>query len=152
MPSRHRSRERALQMIFQWDSSRAPTDKVREAYWGNLSSETGTAPSGGDDAFSNRLLEGVAENIDHIDELIQRHAANWRLERMSAVDRNILRMAVYELLEESAAPAVIINEALEIGRRFSGEESAPFLNGVLDAVRKALEASKPAAANSQTSP
>jgi N utilization substance protein B len=92
-----------------------------------------------EDPFANRLLEGVAGRIQQIDELIQKHAANWRLERMSTVDRSILRMAVFEMLEDASLAPVVINEAVEIGRRFSAQESAGFLNGVLDAIRKSLD-------------
>lgn len=142
MASRHRSREQALQMIYQWDLTRAPVERVRETYWGNLSQATpGSTPE--EESFADRLLQGVAGRIAEIDALLVKHAANWRLERMSAVDRNILRLAIYELLEQSAAPAVVINEALEIGRRYSGDESVAFLNGVLDAVRQQLEDGKP---------
>jgi N utilization substance protein B len=142
MPSRRRSRERALQMIFQWEQSQATPEQVMESYWGGLASEEpGATPP--DDPFANRLLEGVARCRESIDELITRHAEHWRIERMSAVDRNILRMAIFELLEKTAAPAVVIDEALEIGRRFSGDESARFLNGVLDAVEKSLQSKGP---------
>ena len=146
MPSRHRSRERALQMIYQWEVSQASPDKVVETYWSELSKETPGDST--DDPFANRVLRGVVEQIAKIDGLIESHADNWRLERMSAVDRCILRMAVYELLEDTSLAPVIINEALEIGGRFSGKESVPFLNGVLDAVRKSLEEEKLAAIGS----
>jgi len=138
MPARHRSRERALQMLYQWDLTKASPRQVIDAYWDALSEgeplETATQ-----DAFANSLVEGVTGNIQQIDDLIVSHAANWRLERMSAVDRGILRMAVYEMLENMAMAPVVINEAIEIGRRFSGQESTGFLNGVLDAIRKSLE-------------
>ncbi len=147
MASRHRSRERALQMIYQWELSQASADRVVETYWSELSKET---PGDSlDDPFANRVLRGVVEQVAKIDRLIQSHADNWRLERMSAVDRCILRMAVYELMEDTSLAPVIINEALEVGSRFSGKESVPFLNGVLDAVRKSLEEEKPATVGSQ---
>ena len=138
MASRHRSRERALQMIYQWELNREPAGDGREAYWKTLAAET-SKKSPGDDAFAEQLFERVTSRVARIDDLIREHAANWRLERMAAVDRNILRMAVSELLDEKEAPAVIINEAVEVGRRFSTDESGPFLNGILDAVRKSLE-------------
>ena len=87
----------------------------------------------------------MARRTKSLDELIRKHAANWKLERMAAVDRNILRLAVYEMQEGKTAPVVAINEALELGRRFSGEQSARFLNGVLDAIRKTLEGHAPEA-------
>jgi N utilization substance protein B len=143
MASRHRSREQALQMLYQWDVTKADPEQVIEAYWGGLSADEGTR-SKVVDAFANRLVEGVARRIEQIDDLIKTHAANWRLERMSAVDRSILRMAVYEMLENTDLAPVVINEAIEIGRRFSARESAGFLNGVLDAIRKSLEEANPA--------
>ncbi len=143
MASRHESRERALQMLFLWDQTRQPPDEVIAGYWGDLLS--GEAP--GEelparpmaDEFSNHLLRGAVDRVSEADALITAHAEHWRLERMSAVDRNILRLAVYELLEKKTPPPVVIDEALEIARRFSGEESVQFINGVLDAVRKALD-------------
>ena len=138
MPSRHRSRERALQLVFQWDLNRASTEQVKQGYWGSLSS---TALRGGD-PFAERLFQGVAARVDEIDALIREHASNWKLERMSTVDRNILRTAIFEMLDETAAQAVIINEAIEIARRFSGDESGPFINGILDAVRRSLVTAK----------
>lgn len=137
MPSRHRSRESAVQMIFQWEQSKAPVEQVSERYWATLTREHG-GQAARRDPFADRLLEGVASGVERIDELIRGHSANWRLERMSAVDRSILRMAVFEMINDTAAPAVVINEAMEIGRRFSGDEACPFLNGVLDAIRKSL--------------
>lgn len=137
MSSRHRSRERALQMIFQWEASGDPPERVVETYWGSLASETAGAAAQ-EDAFAEKLLRGVSAQADALDALIRKHSDNWRLERMAAVDRNILRLAVYELKQGEPAPAVVINEALELGRRYSGEKSARFLNGVLDAIRKKL--------------
>lgn len=137
MAARHRSRERALQMIFQWEASGEAPSLVIDRYWGSLSDSLGSKDAG-EDEFANSLLYGVARRKPALDELIQRHAANWRLERMSPVDRNVLRLAAYELEQGSPAP-VVINEAIELGRRFSGPDSVKFLNGVLDAVRKALQ-------------
>jgi N utilization substance protein B len=124
-------------MIFQWEASQDEIDEVIASFWGGLATEAGEeAPE--EDEFANELLRGVASQAKSLDTLIRNHAANWRLERMAAVDRNILRMAIYEM--RSGAPAaIVINEAIELGRRFSGEQSARFLNGVLDAIRKTLE-------------
>lgn len=138
MASRHRSRERALQMIFQWEASGDSPQDVASAYWGGLAAEPDEAPLE-EDSFASSLLYGVARRTKSLDELIRSHAANWKLERMAAVDRNILRMAVYEMERGETAAPVVINEALELGRRYSGEKSAGFLNGVLDAIRKSLE-------------
>jgi N utilization substance protein B len=93
--------------------------------------------------FATRLFEGSVARLKEIDELIQSHAENWRLSRMAAVDRNILRLAVYELLSEEKTPStVVINEALEVARKFSTHESAQFVNGILDSIRKHLSSKK----------
>ena len=132
-------------MIFQWEASKEDPSNVIDKFWGGLAAEIGEdAPS--EDAFANELLRGVARQSKSLDELIRKHASNWRLERMAAVDRNILRMATYEMRGGQTPPAIAINEALELGRRFSGEQSARFLNCVLDAIRKTLETENPAPA------
>jgi len=93
--------------------------------------------------FATHLFEGSVARLKEIDELIQSHAENWRLSRMAAVDRNILRLAVYELLSEEKTPStVVINEALEVARKFSTHESAQFVNGILDSIRKHLSSKK----------
>jgi N utilization substance protein B len=89
------------------------------------------------------LARGAARRAAEIDESISRHSEHWRIERMPAVDRNILRVAVYELLEEPTPPPVVIDEALELARRFSGDESVPFVNGVLDAVMREMRSAAP---------
>ncbi|HEY3827417.1 MAG TPA: transcription antitermination factor NusB [Bryobacteraceae bacterium] len=146
--ARHRARRQALQLLFQWDLRRLPLEEILHGYYDSLliSEETFARPR--PDEFAERLLRGVTEEIPRIDELITRHAAHWRLDRMPVVDRNILRLAAYELLRTDTPPAVIIDEALELARKFSGEESVHFVNGVLDAVRREL----PAAADIVTEP
>ena len=138
MRSRHESREAALQMLFLWDQTREPTDKVIAGYWEGLMSEEVSPRRAAVDEIANQILRGAVSRVAEADPLITAHAEHWRLERMSAVDRNILRLGVFELLEGQTPAPVVIDEALEIGRRFSGEESVQFINGVLDAVRKAL--------------
>ena len=96
-----------------------------------------------DDLFANELFGIVTDHIERIDELIDNHATHWRIDRMSAVDRNILRLAVAELINRPAVSAVIIDEAIQVSHRFSAQESGPFLNGVLDAIRKHLEKEEP---------
>jgi N utilization substance protein B len=98
------------------------------------------------EGFARDLFEGAVKNIDRLDRLVREHADNWRLERMAAVDRNILRVALYELLHHPETPAAaVINEALEIAWRFSGQGSVEFVNGVLDGIRKALPPHDPQA-------
>jgi transcription antitermination protein NusB len=135
MPSRHRSRERALQILFQVDMRQQPVEAAIAAYYDTLYSEEN--PERPDpDPFMERLIQGTVERTPDIDQRIVSHSEHWRLERMPAVDRNILRLAIYEMTEGLSPAAVVINEALELARRFSGEESVAFVNGVLDAVRR----------------
>jgi N utilization substance protein B len=140
MPSRRRSRYRALQILFQWDVTRQPVQKAIDAFYYTLYSEESEEPLP-QDSFMEDLVRGAAEMAPEIDGRIQKHSEHWRLERMSIVDRNILRLAVYEMIATATPPPVVIDEALELAHRFSGDESVPFINGVLDAVRKQLPGS-----------
>jgi N utilization substance protein B len=135
MPSRHRSRQRALQILFQLDLVPQPADSAIGAYYDTLYSEESAEPIGADD-FMESLVRGTAARAPEIDARIVRHSEHWKIERMPAVDRNILRMAVFEMAALGTPAAVVINEALELARRFSGDESVPFINGVLDAVHR----------------
>ncbi len=139
MPSRHRSRQRALQVLFQVDVRKQPVEAAIHAYYDSLYSEEFEDREGAalaPDSFMEQLVEGTSARAAAIDRRISEHSENWRLERMPAVDRNILRMAIFEMTERLTPPAVVINEALELARRFSGEESIPFINGILDAIRR----------------
>jgi N utilization substance protein B len=91
------------------------------------------------------LATGAAARASEIDRRIEQHSQNWRIDRMPAVDRNILRLSIYELLSRTSPPAVVIDEAIELARRFSGDESVSFVNGVLDAVHRELEKDQPRA-------
>jgi N utilization substance protein B len=135
MAARHRSRKRALQVLFEWDVRRESIDRAIANFYETLySEEQEKKPKA--DKFMEMLARGTAERTAEIDRQIEAKSANWRLERMAVVDRNILRMAIYELsLGELAAP-IIIDEALELARQFSNHESISFINGVLDAVYK----------------
>jgi len=134
MASRRRARQRALQILFLWDLRRPAVDDAIHQYYDTLYSEE--APER--DPFVDDLVGGTVEHIKEIDERISRHAAHWRMERMPAVDRNILRLAVYEMSHGGTPAPVTIDEALELARKFSGEESVVFVNGVLDAVRREM--------------
>jgi transcription antitermination protein NusB len=134
MPSRRKSRQRALQILYLWDARRQPLPEVIDAYYDTLYSEEQPAR----DAFAADLVRGVVEHIADIDARIARHAEHWRMERMPSVDRNVLRLAVYEMMHAGTPAPVTIDEALELARRFSSEESVQFVNGVLDAVRREL--------------
>jgi len=135
---RHRGREAALQMLYQWEVGRLPLSDVRTV-WPEVTDEDEplTAELS---AFANSLAEGVTAHVTELDPLISEAAANWRLERMNVIDRLVMRLAVYEFLYERETPAtVVINEALELARAFSSEEAVPFVNGVLDGIRRRLE-------------
>ncbi len=139
MVSRRKARELALQMLFQWDIGRHEPAQVVRTFLGGrqLAEETSE--------FARSLFEGTVAETPTLDPLIAQHAQHWRLDRMAAVDRNLLRLALYELFRHpETPPAVVINEALELARRFSGEESVEFVNGVLDAARKSLPSPEPA--------
>jgi N utilization substance protein B len=139
MPARHRSRQRALQVLFQWDMRRIPPDDAIASFYDTLHSEEENAEPADRDDFMEQLVRGAATHCAGIDERIASKSANWRIERMPSVDRNILRLAVYEMTEVGTPAAIAIDEALELARQFSGDESVGFVNGVLDAVRKGLE-------------
>ena len=134
MSSRRRSRQRALQILYLWDTRRQPVKEAIDAYYDTLYSEEHPER----DEFVADLVRGTVEHMAEVDELITRHAEHWRIERMPSVDRNILRLAVYEMLYGGTPVAVTIDEALELARRFSNEESVQFVNGVLDAIHRGM--------------
>ena len=136
MSSRRRSREHALQILYQWDMrNKQPIDDSINAFYSSLySEESPVRPER--DPFLEDLVRGTVDKSGEIDALISSHAEHWRIERMPAVDRNILRLAIFELRHTATPPAVVIDEALELARRFSNEESVHFVNGVLDAVHR----------------
>jgi transcription antitermination protein NusB len=147
MPSRRKSRQRALQILFQWDARRQQSveginvNTAIDAYYDTLYEEE----KPGREPFVDQLVAGVIENLPEVDDKITRHAENWRLERMPSVDRNILRLAVYEMTRVGTPAPVVIDEALELARRFSNEESVQFVNGVLDAIHREAAATGPTA-------
>lgn len=136
MSSRHRSRQRALQILFLWDARRQPVDDAINAFYDTLVAEEHPER----DAFVAELVKGTIQHLNEVDERIRRHAEHWRMERMPGVDRNILRLAVYEMIHAVTPAAVVIDEALELARKFSNEESVQFVNGVLDAVHREMAA------------
>ena len=137
MASRRKARELALQMLFQWELGGNPPEHIFSTFLRPRKIDAEV------EQFARSLFEGAASDVQNLDRLVREHAEHWRLERMAAVDRNILRLALYELLHHPETPAaVVINEALEIARRFSGTDSVEFVNGVLDAIRKSLPAPK----------
>jgi N utilization substance protein B len=136
MPARHRSRQRALQVLFLWDQRRQPIEEAIEAFYNTLSSEEDEPQKAAPDPFMETLVRGASAKCEEIDRTIAEKSEHWRLNRMPAVDRNILRLAVYEMREIGTPAPVVIDEALELARQFSGEESVAFVNGVLDAVHR----------------
>ncbi|HSU19442.1 MAG TPA: transcription antitermination factor NusB [Acidobacteriaceae bacterium] len=134
MGSRRKSRELAMQMLFQGDLGKQKPEDVEHLFWSSrddVDEETR--------GFADDLHRLATKREDEVDALIQKHAQNWRLERMAVVDRNLLRTAVAEMLGFPKTPsAIIINETLEIARRYAAPESINFLNGVLDAIGREL--------------
>ncbi len=133
MGQRRRARECALQMLFQIDLTGGAPRDVFEQFWA-------TQPVGEDlQAFSETLVEGVGRELVLLDGAIASASEHWRLERMAIVDRNVLRIAVYEMLFDPDTPAaVVMDEAIEIAKRFGSEDSGAFINGILDAVHKRI--------------
>ena len=127
-----------MQMLYQWEICGYTPEQVEASFFANNRAVTEV------EAYARDLFEGALNDLDRLDGLVRERSENWRLERMAAVDRNILRVALYELLHHPETPtAAVINEALEIARRFSGEGSVEFVNGVLDGIRKTLPPHEP---------
>ena len=134
MGTRRKSRELAMQMLFQGDLGKQTPDEVRSLFWPSRDDVDGETRG-----FAEDLYRIASERQQEIDALIEEHAQNWRLERMAVVDRNLLRAAVAELLGYPNTPAaIVINESLEIARRYAAPESVQFLNGVLDAIARSV--------------
>lgn len=132
--TRRKSRELAMQMLFQADIGKQTPDEVRATFW-----KAGDEVEAEVRGFAEDLFRVAITHQGEIDELISANSRHWRLERMAAVDRNLLRMAIGEMLGFKSTPfPIVINEALEIGRRYSAPESINFLNGVLDAIARGL--------------
>ena len=124
-----------MQMLYQWELGGNTPEQVGATFFLERKADREV------ESFARELFRGAVNDIEQLDRLVREHAANWRLERMAAVDRSILRMAVYELLHcPETPPHAVINEALEIARRFSGEGSVEFVNGILDTILKTLPA------------
>jgi transcription antitermination protein NusB len=129
---RTKSREFAMQMLFQWDMSEDSTTKLEAKFWKDAKAAAQTR------TFANQLFEGAALNSQALDELIAKHAANWRLERLAAIDRAILRLAIHEMRATDTPHKVVINEAVDLAKKFSSDEAGGFVNGILDTYRKTI--------------
>jgi len=128
---RTKARECAFQMLYQWAATRAAMEQVERDYWRLRSTTDETR------ARAERLFRGTADHVAEIDDAIKTAATNWRFERIAAVDRTILRLGTYELMQEGETPAaVVLDEAVELAKRFGEAESHAFVNGVLDAIRR----------------
>lgn len=130
---RHKSREFALQMLFEWDMTHENPSQVERNFWKSARASETTRK------FANQLFEGAVAEANAADQLIGKLSENWRLERLANVDRGILRLAIYELRFGTAPPKVVIDEALELAKKFSSADAPGFLNGILDAAYKSLE-------------
>ena len=140
MGSRRKARECALQMLFAADVAGTRVDELVRSYWEELG-ETDLEESARE--FATRLVTGTLAHLQELDERIRSRAEHWRISRMAVVDRNILRLAVYEFMYETTPRTVSINEALEIARRFSTYEATQFINGILDAIKRDLDKEQP---------
>jgi len=129
MGTRRRARECALQLLYMWEFNGALDPANVESYWEEQQADEATR------SFATRLVEGVVARIGEVDDLIRQASLNWRIDRMATVDRNILRVATYELMAVAETPLkVVLNEAIELSKRFGSEDSSAFVNGVLDKI------------------
>ena len=122
-----------MQMLFQWDMSRQLPAKLEPTFWKSAKAAEQTR------AFANQLFEGAAHDATALDELISKHAANWRLDRVAAIDRAILRLALHEMRATDTPVKVVINEAVDLAKKYSSDEAGGFVNGILDAYQKSLQ-------------
>ena len=133
MGLRRIARECALQMLYELDVGKHPKDEILRTFW-----QMNEHPQKVRE-FADQLFTGTIRKLKEIDKIIQQHTKHWRLNRMAAVDRNVIRLAVFEFLSDGKTPeTVVINEALDIARKFSTQESAQFVNGILDSIKNEL--------------
>ncbi len=139
MGERRRAREAALQILYQLEFETAEPESAWRSFWRSKRAPEATRE------YSRWLVRGILENRDELDAAIQKISKHWRIARMGLVDRNILRLAAFELSHaKPTAPAIVINEAIEIAKKYSSPEAAVFVNGILDALRRGLQAADPA--------
>jgi N utilization substance protein B len=137
MGKRRKARESALQVLFQLEFDDAQPQQALERFWENRRTSEEIRK------YTGWLVKGIITHREEIDSLIQSASEHWRISRMAVVDRNVLRMAVFELLhEQDLAPAIVINEAIEIAKKYSSGEAATFINGILDAISKKMRLDK----------
>ena len=134
MGTRRQSRELAMQALFYMDMQKKASEEMLEHFCGCFCTSKKSRP------FLIKLVTGVIGKKGHIDQLVERFSQNWKINRMSCVDRNVMRIAVYEMLYcDDIPPKVSINEAVDIGKKFGTQESGAFINGIMDSIREALE-------------
>lgn len=137
MANRHLSRTLAMQTLYEWDFNGAQEKKLDQQLKHNIAE---FAPNFDDQNFAQTLVEGVLKNQKEIDALISKYATEWPIEQITIVDRNILRIGIYELKFTDDIPSkVAINEAIEVAKTYGGESSGKFVNGVLGAIYKEME-------------
>ena len=122
-----------MQMLFQWDMSQQEFAKLEARFWKSAKAADKTR------AFANQLFEGAAKDVARLDEIIGKHCENWRFERLAAIDRAILRLAIHEMKAADTPAKVVLNEAVDLAKKYSSEESGGFVNGVLDSIHKSLQ-------------
>jgi transcription antitermination protein NusB len=131
MGARRKARELALQMLFQFDMAGNPPETIVATFEDLQKSKPNTRE------FAVKIFRGTVDHMTEIDDMIQQQADNWRLTRMAVVDRNIIRMSIYEFMHETDTPKlVIIDEAIEIAKKFGTQKSSQFINGILDGILK----------------
>jgi N utilization substance protein B len=133
---RTKSREFAMQMLFQWEMSPQELRKLELKFWKSASAEDDT------EKYANDLFEGAARRVKFLDEAIVQHCDNWRFERLAAIDRAVLRLAIHEMQSTKTPHKVIISEAVDLAKKFSGDDSGSFVNGILHAASLAHKKSK----------
>lgn len=146
--TRHKARECALQMLFAFDMAGGDTPNLIQNYWSELGD---THIDDKTREFANNLVRGTIEKIQAIDDVIRTRAEHWRIERMAIVDRNVLRLAVFEFLHHDTPDNVAITEALEVTRRFSSFEATQFINGILDGIKQDIEKTSDSGENTERS-
>lgn len=147
MGRRTKARECAFQILYQWDMTREPMDYVLNLFW---KVRSGTPEM---KKMAERLARGAQREVEGLDEKVTASLINWRFDRVAGVDRNILRLAAYELVHErDTPPSVVIDEAVELAKRFGEADSPPFVNGVLDAVKTAVRGDLPTARSARKAP
>jgi N utilization substance protein B len=132
---RNKAREYAMQMLFQWEMSKKDPQKLKYQFW------KGAAAADLTYDFANELFDGTTQQVKELDELIEQHCDNWKFERIPAIDLAILRIGVYELRANTAPRRTVFNEAIELAKKFSSDESARYVNGILHAVGEVVKKS-----------